>query len=130
MSYTYIVTTDNLAAATLLPSDFIVLLFLLLSSCCLQTSLSHYSCCLLCLHCCCFTDETFNKWWHCGLTHHTCHTDEVDALLMQSLISYSSVVILKVLEHSLIVSVSSLTVHKTLRWLRSCTGHWVLKWGE
>ncbi len=130
MFYTYIVTTDNLTAVTLLFSDFIVSLFLLLSPCCSQTLLSYYSCCLFCLHCHCFTDETFNKWWHCDLTHHTCHINEVDALLMQSLTSYSLVVILKVLEHSLIISVSSLTVHKTLRWLRDCTGYWVSKWDE
>jgi len=44
-----------------------------------------------------------------------CHTDEVDASLMQSLTSCSLVVVLKVLRHSLVIFVSSLIVHKTLK---------------
>jgi len=44
-----------------------------------------------------------------------CHTDEVNASLMQSLTLCSFVVVLKMLEHSLVVSVSSLIIHKTLK---------------
>jgi hypothetical protein len=111
MFYTYIVTTVNLTAVISLSLNLIASLFLL----------------SFCLHCCCFTDEIFNKWWHCDLTHYTCHTDEVNASLMQSLISCSSVVVLKVLKHFLIVSVSSLIIHKTLKWLRNCTDCQMLK---
>jgi len=126
MFYTHIVTIANLTAAMLLSLPMLSPLNLTV----LLLSLSHCHHCLFCLYCCCFTDEVFNKWWHCGLTHHTCCINEGYALLMQSLTSCSSVVILEVLRDSFIVFIFSSVIHETLKWSKNCIDHLLLNWDE
>jgi len=129
MFFTHIITIVNLTAAML--SSLLMLSLSDLTALLLSLSfLPHCHHCLLCLHCHYSTDEVFNKWWHCDLTCHTCHINEGHASLMQSLISYSSVVIFEVLKHSLIIFVSSSVIHKTLKWSESCTDHLLLSWDE
>jgi len=110
MSYTHIVTIANLAAAmssslpTSSPLDPTVSLL----------SLPRRRHCLPCLRCCRPTDGASDKWWHCGLTRHTCRTDGGYAPLVQPLTPCPPVVILEVLGHPLVVSVPSSAVHKAL----------------